>query len=230
MKKFTIVTVALLIAIMQGFAQDEKNKHFEIDAMIGFYSYSSSFFHALNSVTLIDGVPGATAEFSGYGESILPAFNVSYFFKNNIGITAGFLAISASNDLFVDDASGTNYNYCIDQYNISLGITGRLNFKESPLSVNIGSGIIAAPFDISESITTNSSGSYLSGNNGGVGFYGNAAFQIKIISFLSFKTEFNYSFIPAGITLNNDEGTVQQNIDNLNIGGITLKTGLSVQF
>lgn len=230
MKQFAIFTFFILLGIFQANSQENQKKHFEVDAMLGMYSYSSSFFHAINSVTWIQDPASNTTEFSGYGKSALPAINLSYFFENNIGITAGFLAITADNELYVDDATGTNYDYCVDQYNISLGVTGRFSFKESPFSINMGSGFIVAPFDISESITYNSGGSYLTGNNAGLGFYINTSFQLQIISFLRFKTELNYSYIPAEITLYGDEGNVEQNINNLNIGGIALKTGLSFQF
>lgn len=230
MKKITLIFSIFVYFNSIGLAQDNKTKHFEIDAMLGMYSYSSSFFHAINSVTWIQEPAGNITEFSGYGKSMLPTINVSYYFKNNIGVTAGFLAITAENDLYVDDGTGTNYDYATDQYNVNLGVTGRIHFKESPLSVQMCSGFVVGDFDISESFTNNSGGTYLSGNDTGFGYYGSAAFRIRIISFLRFKTELAYSFIPAEITLYGSDGDIEQNISNLNVGGIALKTGLSFQF
>ena len=230
MKKLTITIFILTFAFVNGFSQDEKTKHFEVDAMLGMHSYSSSFFHAINSVTWIQDPASNITEFSGYGKSMLPAINVSYFFKNNIGITAGFLAITAENDLYVDDGTGSNYDYSADQYNVSLGVTGRIPFKQSPFSIHMGSGFVVGDFDISESFTNNSGGTYLTGNDAGFGYYGSAAFQVRIISFLRFKTELVYGFIPAEITLHGSDGNIEQNISNLNVGGIALKTGISFQF
>lgn len=230
MKKLAITIFILTFALVNGFAQDNKTKHFEVDAMVGMHSYSSSFFHAINSVTWIQDPASNFTEFSGYGKSMLPAINVSYFFNNNIGVTAGFLAITAENDLYVDDGTETNYDYSADQYNVNLGITGRIHFQESPFSIHMGSGFVVGDFDISESFTNNSGGTYLTGNDAGIGYYGSAAFHIKIISFLSFKSELVYSFIPAEITLYGSDGNIEQNVSNLNVGGVALKTGLSFQF
>ena len=228
MKKLLIISLIGIITIY-GKAQEESTKHFEADLMVGMHHYSSSYFHAINSITWVQKPPVNYTEFSGYGTSILPSVQVSYFFSNNIGIAAGLTAITAENDLYVDDTTGTNYDYCTDQFNINLGISGRVDFRDSPISLNMGSGLIIAPFDISQSIESNTGGSYMYGNDSGVGFYGNASFQIKIISFLRFKTQLSYSFIPASITLYDTDGNVEKNIKNLNTGGITLKTGLSVQ-
>ena len=230
MKKITIILSILVFTSTIGLTQSNEKNHFEIDAMIGMYSYSSSFFHAINSVTWIQDPASNITEFTGYGKSMLPAINVSYYFKNNIGVTAGFLVITAENDLYVDDGTGTNYDYSADQYNVNLGITGRIQLNDSPFSMQMGSGLIVAGFDISESFTNNSGGRYLTGNDAGFGFYGSAAFNMRIISFLSFKTELAYSFIPAEISLYGSDGNIEQNISNLNVGGVALKTGLSFQF
>jgi hypothetical protein len=229
MKKVTIIVLTLAFSIIKGFAQSEKTKHFEIDAMVGMHSYSSSFFHAINSVTWIQDPPSNVTEFSGYGTSILPAVQISYIFDNNIGIATGIVPITADNELFVEDETGTNYDFCVDQFNVNLGIVGRIQFSTLPVSINTGSGLMFSPFDISESIESNSGGSYLEGSDWAAGYYANASFQIRIVSFLRFKTQFTYSFIPASITLYDNEGNIEQNIHNLNVGGITLKTGLSFQ-
>jgi hypothetical protein len=39
-----------------------------------------------------------------------------------------------------------------------------------------------------------------------------------------------YSFIPSEVNLTNPDGDVEKNINNLNIGGFTMKSGLSFQF
>jgi len=230
MKKSTLILSIFLITMSTGFAQDDQTNHFEVDAMVGMHSYSHSFFQAMNSVTWIQDPASNITEFSGYGKSILPAINVSYYFKNDIGITAGLLVITAENDLYVDDGTSANYDYSADQFNVNLGITGRIHFQDSPFAIQMGSGFVAGKFDISESFTNNSGGTYLTGNDAGLGLYGSAAFQVKIVSFLSFKTELVYSFIPAEITLYGSDGNIEQNISNLNVGGIALKTGLSFRF
>jgi hypothetical protein len=230
MKKITFTILILAFAFVQGFSQDEKTKHFEVDAMLGMHSYSNAFFHAINSVTWIQDPSSNMTEFSGYGKSIQPAVNISYFFKNSIGVTAGLLVISAENDLYVDDGSGSNYDFSADQYNVSFGVAGRIHSNGSPFSIQMGSGLVVANFDISESFTNNNGGTYLAGNDVGLGYYGSGAFRIRILSFLSFKTELAYSFIPAEITLYGSDGNIEQNINNLNIGGMAIKTGLSFQF
>ncbi|HMA62807.1 MAG TPA: hypothetical protein VKP78_09180 [bacterium] len=230
MKKIILVALVLLLFVHLNFAQNSSKKHFEIDVMAGMNHYASSFFHARNSVLWYTDPAGNLTDFSGYGRSVLPAFNLNYFFNNGIGITAGGSPITADNSLYVDDGTASNYDYCIDQVNINVGIAGRLDVPNSPLSLNFSSGLIVAPFDISKSYESNSGGSYLEGDDLGVGFYGDASFQIKIISFLRIKTMIRYSFIPAEITLYGSDGKMEQNIHNLNIGGIAIKSGLSFQF
>ena len=231
MKK-AVPTFLLIIALFvkHGYTQENNTEHFEIDAMVGMHHYSSTFFHALNTVTWTQNPAGDYTEFSGYGSSILPSFQITYFFKNNVGITTGIIPITAENDLFVDNANSTNYSYGIDQFNINIGVSGRINPTVSPVSINVGSGFIIAPFNISESISSATGGSYLTGNDAGLGFYGHAAFKIKIIPLLSFKTEFVYSYIPASITLYGADGNIEQNTENLNIGGLTLKPGFTFHF
>ncbi|GEM_PF-4435908 len=228
MKKIILISFITLFAANQIFAQEEKK--FEVNAMVGMHHYSSSFFHAINTVTWVQDPAGNFTDFSGYGTSILPAVNVSYYFNTTLGVTAGITPITAENDLYVDDATGTYYDYSADQFNINLGVSGRVFFDGTPLSLNMGSGFIFAPFDISQNIESSAGGSYLEGSDVGAGFYGNASFQIKIFSFMQYKTQFSYSYIPASITLNDTDGNVEQNINNLNVGGITLKTGFSFHF
>ena len=184
MKKITIITTLFLLTIFQVFAQNEKDKHFELDVMLGMHSYSNSFFHAINTVTLVDGVPGNSTEFSGYGTSMLPSLNFGYFFSNNIGIRAGFTPITVKNDIEMENGTRVDYNSnSITQYNINFGIEGKVRFNESPFLINMGSGIIAAPYDIAKNIESSSGVYYLSGNNTAFGYYANASFQIRIISF-----------------------------------------------
>lgn len=227
MKLIPAIILILTLIITSGFSQDKETKHFEIDVMLGMHQYSSSFFHAMNSVTWnADG--SNKPAFSGFGTSILPAFNVSYFFENNIGITAGVIPINAENDLYIDDP--ITYDYSADQLDIHLGVTGRVTFSNSPFALCMGTGLVLATFDLTTNIETATGGTYLSGNSAGLGFYANTSFQINIISFLNFKSELTYSFIPSDINLNDSDGNIEQNINNLNIGGTTLKTGLTFQF
>lgn len=231
MKKITIITLISILAVSKVFAQNEKTRHFEINAMVGMHHYASSYFHAINSVTWFQNPDGNIPQFSGYGTSILPAFNASYFFNNNIGITAGITPINAENVLELGDTIGTRYSNTMKQNNINIGIVGRVYFEESPISINMSTGIVISPFEITNTFDSNTSGSYLTGNTTGIGFYGSGSFQIRIIKFLNFKTQFSYSFIPTEVNLfNPNNADIEQNINNLNIGGLTVKSGLSVNF
>jgi len=228
MKQITIILIVSILTISNGFGQNEKTKHFEIDVMAGMHNYSSSFFHAINSVTWYHNPDGNMSRFSGYGTSMMPAFNVSYFFNNDIGISIGYSPINAQHSLYIK-GTGNFYNKA-EQNNISIGVTGRISSKEKPISLNFGTGFIIAPFEINKHLEVNPGGFYLDGSSTGAGLYGMASFQIRILSFLQFKTGFNYSFIPADINLYDSGQDIEENIENLNIGGFTIKTGLSITF
>lgn len=228
MKKMTIIFLTLALASSNGFAQDEETRHFEIDVMVGMHQYSSSFFHAVNSVTWYHNPDGNIPQFSGFGTSMMPAFNVSYFFNNDIGISVGYSPISAEHSLYIENTG--NYYNRIEQNNISIGVIGKINTKETPISINVGAGFIIAPYEISKHFETDAGGYYLDGSSTGAGLYGMASFQIRIMEFLQYKTGIDYNFIPTDINLYDTSQDIEENIENLNIGGFTLKTGLSFIF
>lgn len=228
MKQITIIFLVIILATSNGFAQNEKTKHFEVDVMMGMHQYSSSFLHAINSVTWYHNPDGNTQQFSGFGTSMMPAFKVSYFFTNNIGVSIGYSPIIAEHSLYVEN-TGNFYNR-IEQNNLSIGVIGKINSQETPISINFGTGFIIAPFEISKHLEVDPGGFYLDGSSTGAGLYGMASFQIKILSFLQFKTGFDYSFIPTDINLYDSDQDIEQNIENLNIGGFTIKTGLSFNY
>jgi len=228
MKKITIMLLVLVLGISSAFAQIEKMTHFEIDTMVGAHQYSSSFFHAINSITWYNNPDASIPNFSGFGTSLMPSFNVKYFLSKNIGIFISYSPIIAENSLYVENIG--NYYNKIEQNNISVGVIGKIISTETPLSMNFGTGFIVAPFEINKHFDSDLGGFYLDGTSTGAGFYGMASFQIKILSFLQFKSEVNYSFIPTNINLTDSDQDVVENIENLNIGGFIIKTGLSFNF
>ena len=86
--KTKLTIIAFFLIIGNAHAQDENLKHFEIDVSVNFWTPSSTHMKATNSVTQvhIDDNYTSYGGISGYGTSIAPVLNLTYYFKNNLGI------------------------------------------------------------------------------------------------------------------------------------------------
>jgi len=229
--KLTIIAILLTIATVH--AQNENFKHFEIDASINFWTPSSIHMKATNSVTQmhIDDNYTSDGGINGYGTSTAPALNLTYYFKNNLGISLGFYPLIMDNKLHVleTDSTFSNYENEAAIINFTLGLSGRM-LTSSAFSLYYGFGINFVPnYDLMMTLSTESSDpSDLEAIDSALGFYLKSGIKIKLYKFISLKAGFEYSFIPSELEYTNSEG-VKIN-EKTNLGGLGVQTGLSFNF
>jgi len=231
--KTKLTIIAILFSIATVHAQNENFKHFEIDASVNFWTPSSTHMKATNSVTQvrIDDNYTSYGGINGYGTSIAPALNLSYYFKNNLGISLGFYPLIMDNKLnvFETDSTFSNYENEAALINFTLGLSGRIP-TSSAFSLFYGFGINLVPvYDLMMTSSTESSDPRdLEANDGTVGFYLKSGIKINLYKFISLKAGFEYSFIPVELEYTNSEN-VKIN-EKTNLGGLGVQTGLSFNF
>ncbi|MCF6185760.1 MAG: hypothetical protein L3J56_14270 [Bacteroidales bacterium] len=231
--KTIIIIFTSLLTVTSAYAQNKDFKHFEINASVNFWTPSSTHMKATNNITQLHINDNYTSYggISGYGTSIAPALNLTYYFKNNLGISLGFYPLITDNKLNVQetDTTFTNYENEAAIMNFTLGLTGRINTSEI-LNLYYGFGVNFVPnYDLMMTISTESSNpSDLEANDIAAGCYFKTGIQIKLYKFISLKTGIEYSFIPTELEYSNSEG-VQIN-EKTNLGGLGLQTGLSFNF
>jgi outer membrane protein W len=231
--KTTLAIITILLSITNVHAQNESFKHFEIDASINLWTPSSMHIKATNSVTQVHIGDNYTSYggISGYGTSIAPALNVSYYFKNNLGISLGFYPLIMNNELHVIETESTfsNYENEASIINFTIGLSGRMP-TSSAFSLYYGFGINFVPnYNLMMTLSTESTDpSDLEANDLALGLYLKSGVEIKLFKFISFKAGIDYSFIPSELEYTNSEG-VKIN-EKTNLGGLGLQTGFSFNF
>lgn len=229
--KFTII--AILITITCAQAQNEKIKHFEIDVSANFWTPSSTHLKATNSVTqiYIDDNYTNYGGISGYGTSIAPTLNLTYYLKNDLGISLGFYPLIMDNKLHVlkTDSTFSNYENEASIVNFTLGLSGRMPTSSS-FNLFYGFGINFVPNYslVMTSLTESSNPRDLEANSLALGFYFKTGIKIKLYKFISLKTGIEYSFIPSELEYTNNESVKIK--EKTNLGGLGLQTGLSFNF
>ncbi|MEA1874534.1 MAG: OmpW family outer membrane protein, partial [Bacteroidota bacterium] len=231
--KTKLTIIAILLTIANAYAQDENFKRFEIDASANFWTPLSTHMKATNSVTQVHIDDNYTnyGGISGYGTSIAPTLNLTYYFKNNLGISLGFYPLIMDNKLQVieTDSTFSNYENEASVVNFTLGLSGRMPTSPA-FNLFYGFGINFVPnYDLIMQVSTESSDpSDLEAIDLALGFYFKTGIKIKLYKFISLKTGIEYSFIPSELEYTNNEG-VKIN-EKTNLGGLGLQTGLSFNF
>ncbi len=231
-----LVTIFLLILFsLNSYSQTTKFKHFEIDLALSFWSPKSPVLQATSTVTNVF-LPEAnytytSASHGGFGNSFGPDFKVSYFFKNDFGLSVGFSPVMMTNNMFVQlsDTTSIQYNNYAEIMNITVGFTKRIIHTEK-LIFSFGGGVNLVPnVEIHiETIGTDYQ-TYLEGNNGNLGLYVDLGLKMQIYKALYFKTAFKYSRVSI-----DDFGLHGNNIEirykDLELGGTSIIGGLSFVF
>jgi outer membrane protein W len=228
--KFTLFV--LLMCIISAYAQDDKFKHFEIEAGVMFWTPISMHLKSVNSVTQVnypDGTYLSSGSFSGYGTSIAPGLQAKYYFENNFGLALGFNLIHMDSELSVNETETTytGYENMADIANFTFGFTGKY------LSSDLFQFFYEAGIDLvaNYSFTIhNSNSTDLDANSGpAIGLYCKTGVNIKLFRAVYFNTALCYSYIPAEIEYVNNDYSVKIN-EKTNLGGIALQTGLAFNF
>ena len=231
--KTKITIIAFFFFIGSVHAQNENFKHFEIDVSVNFWTPSSTHMKATNSVTQVHIDDNYTnyGRISGYGTSIAPTFILTYYFKNNLGISLGFYPLIMDNKLHIQktDTSFSNYENEASIANLTLGLAGRMPISTT-FRLFYGFGINFVPnYDLMmTSSTENSDPSDLQANDLALGFYLKTGVKIKLYKFIYLNAGIEYSFIPLELEYTNSEG-VKIN-EKTNLGGLGLQIGLSFNF
>ena len=229
--KLTIIAILFTIACAQ--AQDTKIKHFEINVSANFWTPSSSHLKATNSVTQIHINDNYISDggISGYGTSIAPKIDLTYYFNNRLGISLGFYPLIMDNKLNIQktDTSFVNYENEAFIANFTLGLAGKIP-TSTIMTLYYGFGFnFVANYDLEKKVSTqNSNPPDIEANDMTGGLYLKTGIKIKLNKFLSLISGIEYSFIPAELEYANSEG-VKIN-EKTNLGGIGLQTGLSFNF
>ena len=127
--KFAII--AILFAITSVSAQNEKHKRFEIDVSANFWTPSSQHLKATNSIIqeFVDDNYQSTGVIGGYGNSIAPDIDLTYYIKNNLGVTLGFTPLFMNNEMEIQETEITSsiYENTGSIINFTLGLTGTIS-------------------------------------------------------------------------------------------------------
>lgn len=231
--KVKLTIIAIILTVANIYAQNEKFKHFEIDASVNFWTPLSSHMKATNSVTqyAIDGNYTSYGGISGYGNSIAPTLNLTYYFKNNLGISLGFYPLIMDNKLSVIETDSTFSSYENEGsiVNFTLGLSGRIP-ASSAFNLFYGFGVNFVPnYDLMMTYSNQSSDpSDIEAIGLALGFYFKTGIRIKLSKFISLKTGIQYSYIPSELEYTNNGGTEIK--EKTNLGGMGLQTGLSFNF
>jgi len=231
--KLTVITI--LISFTSLSAQTEKLKHFEINASVNFWTPTSLHLKTSNSVTQYsypDGTYVSTRALSGFGTSLAPGLNVTYYFNNKIGISLGFHMVHMDNELSVQETDSTfsRYENIADIPNFTLGVTGKLLTSESfQLFYETGINFISGYGLELQYSDESSDPPDMNADGLALGVYCKTGANIKIVKSLYFKTALMYSYIPTEIEYTNGEASAKMN-EKTNLGGICLETGLSFNF
>lgn len=221
-----LLLTAILLWSGNTFSQDQQLRKLEIDIAAGFHSFSSAQLQAANSVTWYSDPGGQLHNLSGYGSSIMPAFGAAWYFTDNLGASLGVTIINAENDLFVEgNEAGYNYQNGMEQYHLTPALAFRHSPDKGRLTFNMKTGLVISPFYIDQLYETNDASYYISGEDLTGGPYTEIGIKLRLFKFLYLKTDIAYSFLKSDFTLYGDNS--ETNYKNVNLGGITLKTGLT---
>jgi outer membrane protein W len=230
---FVIVFILLLNFNVNAQANDNKVRHFEIDVLANFWTPTSTHLKATNSVMQIhiDEYYAQTGGISGYGTSVAPKVNLTYYFKNNVGMSLGFYPLIMQNELNVKETDTTFVSYTNQStiINFTLGFAGQ-TASTSKINFYYGFGINFIPsYDFEMKVHTESvNPKDLEASDIALGGYIKSGIKIKLNNFISFKTGIDYSFVPRELEYNNGDGVVMY--EKTNLGGIGLNTGFSFSF
>jgi len=231
--KWLITAVVFIISANIIKAQDEKIKHFEVALSANFWTPSSSHLKASNRVTQvhIDNTYYADGGVSGYGTSIAPILNLTYYFKKNLGVCLGFYPLIMNNEVSVKttDTSFVNYENEAFIANFTLGLVGQA-LNTSNINIYYGLGINFVPnYNLEMHMATESSNPRdIEANDLALGLYLKSGVKIKLNHFLSLVTGLEYSFIPTELEYTNNDGLTIN--EKTNLGGLGLQIGLAVNF
>jgi outer membrane protein W len=227
--KTKLTIIAFFLIIGNAHAQDENLKHFEIDVSVNFWTPSSTHMKATNSVTQIHINDNyiSNGGISGYGTSIAPKIDMTYYFNNCLGISLGFYPLIMDNKLNIQktDTSFVNYENEAFIANFTLGFAGKIP-TSTIMTLYYGFGFnFVANYDLEKKASKQLD---IEANDMTGGLYLKMGIKIKLYKFLSLISGIEYSFIPSKLEYTNSEG-VKIN-EKTDLGGLGLQTGLSFNF
>lgn len=217
MKKI-FITLLLLFSLIYTKAQDSTYIHFDIKVSAIFWTPTST--HLLGTYRI-----GSFNKVDGFREAVIPAVELSYFFKNNIGISVGY------NYLQLEKVEG-EYKNAAYINNLRLGISGRL-YEKSRFGFTFSTGLnyIASYDMMMDHGDPRLDPSNLRATGTSIGVYFNTGINIKIFKGLYFATQFDYTYIPTELTYTYSDDILDlTQTEQSNLGGLGLQMGLGFQF
>jgi hypothetical protein len=209
-----------MIIALNSRAQDSTYHHFEISASAMYWQPMSAHLIGGYSTT---GSPNT--EFNGYGNAIVPAINMAYYFDSNIGLSLSYNYIA----LEKEQAATTN---SANFQNIRLGFTARI-FDKSLFGLSFSTGINYVPtYSFSmPMLFSNPQGIELNTDGSTLGVFFNAGLSIRVYKELIFITSFDYTYIPVELDYNTTiQNILIEQIETTHLGGLGIQAGLGFRF
>ena len=219
MRKYLYI-IGFMIIALNSKAQDSTYQHFEISA-------SAMYWHPLSG-HLIGGYSirnNYGTKYNGFGNTIAPAINVSYYFDSNIGLSLSY------NYIALEEEQGATTNSA-SFHNIRLGFTARI-FEKSLFGLSFSTGINYVPtYSFSmPMLFSNPQGNILSTNGNTFGAFFNAGMSIRVYKGLVFITSFDYTYIPVELDYNTTtQNILLEQIETTHLGGLGVQAGLGFRF
>jgi outer membrane protein W len=225
----TLLLTAIFLWSGNTFSQDQQLRKFDIDVAAHFHSFSSAQLQAVNSVTQLYNSGTKITNHDGYGSCVTAGFNFAWYFSDNVGVSLGFFGFHLENDLYVENEDAwENHENTMEQYHINPALSLRHSPDNGRTIFNMKTGLALVPFFIKQQYEYNDGSYYLDGDNGVIGPFTEIGIKLRIFKFLYLKTDIAYSFLKTDYRLNGEDMHIEYK--NANLGGITLKTGLTFSF
>lgn len=223
---------------LQCYSQADKVKHFEINVSALFWTPTGKQIKAFNTNRIVEhsSIKSSDPHAVGYGGCIAPKLELTYYFKNHLGITLGFNYLSLTNELeFEPDSYNPDMIGFIHHirntghlYNIQLGYSGKTNTLKK-VNLIYGAGInLLAHYHLERTTNYESAGPPYDAKGTSLGVYLNTGIIIPIYKFLSLKTAFEYSYIPTTVKNVSIFNDIYE--EKTNLGGIAGQIGISFNF
>jgi len=219
MKRIIIIIVVLILSLNTN-ANDSTATHFEVSASMLYWQPLSA-----HLIGYDDYLINSYAALYGFGNTIAPSINISYYLNNGVGMSFGY------NYLHLEKTEANKTN-AATLHNLRLGLGARL-FKESLISISFFTGInMVAHYDFEMPLAfTNSEGLYFTTDGYAMGAFFSAEANFHIYKSFFIHTSLEYTYIPTELKYS----TVYTNIpisqtEKTNIGGVGIMLGLAYRF
>ncbi len=164
--------------------------------------------------------------FGGFGQSINPAINISYFITKRVGLTIGgnFLMLCNEREYNTGDSSIYLVNEgSID--NLTFGFVFRETSRDNNFNLYYSFGFdYVTNYNLTMKVNDNPDMSAL---GTAMGVYAMTGMSIRLYKMLHLKSRIYYSFIPTGLEFRLNDDVIHEDVT---LGGLGMMVGLGFKF